>query len=125
MAAITPMKAGVFSAEMECPLYHPETGARLKDYKINVQRVVVQGAGIHRARPEIPAWQCKVAFEIDDAFVTPQIVEEVFNLAGRMKGVGDFRPERKGPYGRFSVKLVTGTTAAKEKSSAKSRKRAA
>lgn len=102
------MSAGVFCAEDKCYLEHPKTGKPIKDYIINTMRAVVQRSGVLRSRPEVPKWSCKVAFDINDDFVSPEQVLGIFDLAGKIAGVGDYRVERKGPYGRFDVKLLAG-----------------
>ena len=30
-------------------------------------------------------------------------IEEILASSGKLVGLGDFRPARKGPYGRFSI----------------------
>ena len=101
---------GAFVIEAECPLVHPKTGKPLTTYsKINVARVVLGAGktakGIVRARPQIDQWQTKLVLEIDDDFISPEQVLQLFALAGRMIGILDWRPERKGSYGRYSVSL--------------------
>jgi len=101
---------GAFTVEAECPLVHPKTGKPLTTYsKINVARVVLgQGKtakGIVRARPQIDLWQTKVVLDVDDDFISAEQVLQLFQLAGRMIGVLDWRPEKKGSYGRYSVSM--------------------
>lgn len=100
--------AGVFVAEERCPLFDPKTKKPIKEYRLKTTRVVVQKNGVQRTRPEIPAWACRIALEVDTDFVSVSQVEELFGLAGRICGVGDWRPAKKGPHGRYTVKLVTG-----------------
>ena len=59
-----------------------------------------------RARPRFNEWACMVAFEIDQDFVSTEVVLELFNRAGKVAGVGDFRPGKQGIYGRYKVELV-------------------
>lgn len=33
------------------------------------------------------------------------IVRELFDIAGSKIGLGDFRPDRRGPFGRFTVTM--------------------
>jgi hypothetical protein len=103
VGAATRVAAGVFNVETETPLFDPESGEPIKDYRVHVTRCVVQRNGVMRARPEIPRWAAEVVFEVDDDFVTVEQVKELLGIAGRIAGVGDWRPEKKGPYGRFKV----------------------
>jgi len=83
------------------------------DYEIMVKRVVVQRQGVLRARPLLKTWKLKfiVAWEaahLGDDFHSTVLPELLDRLGGTI-GIGDFRPARKGPYGRFhtvSIKKV-------------------
>ena len=105
------VKGAVFNAETRCYLTNPETGKPLKangksknsDYGLHSTRVRVGNAGVMRVRPEIERWATKVAFEVDDDFIREEQVIELLNIAGRMAGVLDWRPEKSGAHGRFEV----------------------
>jgi hypothetical protein len=108
-SAISVMKATIFPAEEWCFLLDPKTKKPIpaSQYVIDVRRVVLQKKlGVLRARPKIASWCCVVPFEIDDIIDKPELLVEIGNLAGRMVGVGDFRPEKGGPFGRYTVKLA-------------------
>lgn len=109
--AIAVISGTVFNVEPRCPLYHPKTKKPITTYRINTMRAVVQGQGVRRSRPEIPEWACDVRFEIDTDFLSAgvdliRIVEDLLNISGKIAGVGDYRPQKKGSYGRFSAKLL-------------------
>jgi hypothetical protein len=105
-AAKTYVSAGVFSVQTECILTDPPTNKPITEYHINTMRAVVQRNGVLRSRPEITEWQVDVQLEIDRDFLTPETVLELFNLAGKLVGIGDYRPEKTGPYGRYTVELL-------------------
>lgn len=75
-------------------------GTKNWDY-IDKRRVVVQRNGITRMRPAfLKGWSA----EIDLMVNTPEYIDyslfsEVLSMAGRLIGVGDFRPT----YGRFDI----------------------
>lgn len=102
------LAAAVFCSpgEEKCALIHAKTGKPIREYKINTMRSVVQRQGIMRSRPEIEEWTCIVVFEVDTDFVTPQHVEEFLNMAGKIAGVGDYRPQKAGPFGRYKAELL-------------------
>lgn len=106
MSAIRAMSAGVFNAETRCLLFDPKTKKPIKTHRVHTVRAVIPSskAAVIRGRAEVPTWATKVAFEVDTDFITVGQVKELFALAGRMIGVLDWRPERKGPHGRFKVK---------------------
>jgi len=113
-AATGVVKGSVFPAEERCWLIHPETGEPLgaDDYEVDIRRVVVQRSAVFRARPKITRWATKVAFDIDPDVISPDpdgslpILLYLLNIAGRTIGVGDFRPECGGPFGRFEAELL-------------------
>lgn len=88
----------------ECVLRDPESGEPIREYAVDLRRAVVQRNGVLRARPMIARWTCRVSFVIDVDFVPVQTVEETFARAGLVVGVGDFRPQHKGWFGRFTVR---------------------
>lgn len=65
------------------------------------RRVTVQRAGITRVRPAMRhGWTAQMDFMINlPEYVDPAFFREVLSMAGRLVGVGDFRPT----YGRFDM----------------------
>jgi len=63
--------------------------------------------------PVIPRWEGEVEIHVLDDTITQEVLEEHLVQAGQFIGLGSFRPENRGIYGRF--KLVN----LKEKSSSK------
>lgn len=73
---------------------------RDSDY-LDTRRVMVQRAGINRTRPAMRAgW--KAGFELQiltPEYIDPHFLQDVIQMAGRLVGIGDFRPT----FGRFNV----------------------
>ena len=82
-------------------------GVPFTDYEIDVRRAVVQRNGIQRARPRLREWYCEVRMQIDPVVLRLDVVLQILILAGRQVGVGDYRPERSGSFGRFKVLSFT------------------
>lgn len=89
-------KAGLVAITALCPL-----GTEAWDYEHKC-RVTIQRNGVTRVRPAIKAgWECSVQLLVNlPEYIRPQDLHEVLGAAGRLVGVGDFRPT----YGRFLVK---------------------
>lgn len=70
------------------------------DY-LDTRRVTVQRAGINRTRPAMKmGWKVDVDFQIlTPEYIDSVLFQDVLNMAGRLVGVGDFRPT----YGRFMI----------------------
>ena len=88
-------KAGVVALTNLAPL-----GVKAWDYE-DKRRVVVQRAGINRVRPAMrKGW--KAAFDLmvlTPEYISAQDLNDVITNAGRLVGIGDFRPT----FGRFQI----------------------
>lgn len=75
-------------------------GVKDWDYE-DRRRVTVQRNGITRIRPAMRAgWKCTVELMCNiPEYVDPMLLRQVIDDAGRLIGVGDFRPT----FGRFTV----------------------
>lgn len=69
---------------------------------VDRRRVVVQRNAVPRSRPGVRAgWRAEVELMVNTAeYITAALLREVIIDAGRLVGVGDFRPT----FGRFSIK---------------------
>lgn len=101
--ATAAMKGSVFITET-LSIIEDANGKPLKKYDIDRRSVVVGKARVLRCRPIFEEWSIRVALEINTAILNPDMVRESLALAGMIVGVGDFRPEKGGRFGRFAVK---------------------
>lgn len=94
-SAMDLFKAGIAGAEEYCCL-----GAKDWDY-VDRRRVMIQRSGITRHRPAmLKGWRCTVFLQVLlPEYIPPDILNEVIGSAGRLIGVGDFRPT----FGRFQI----------------------
>lgn len=110
VGARTVLAGAIFTVTDRVPLVHPTTGKPITTYRVNSMRAVVNKAGVTRSRPEIAEWAANLDFEVDDEFIKdPAAVLELMNIAGRVRGVGDFRPQKGGPFGRFRAEAASNT----------------
>lgn len=64
------------------------------------------GMGVLRAFPHFDKWAGKVKFMVLDDTITKEIFERVLKEAGNFVGIGQFRPDKGGYFGRFEVLSV-------------------
>jgi hypothetical protein len=77
----------------------------ITSYEIDARRAIVVGQGIIRRRPRFEQWSTRFTFQYDPGLVDkPELIIEVLNDAGTRVGVGDYRPECSGWFGRFRVR---------------------
>lgn len=102
MFATAAIKGSVFITE-PFALLEDEKGKPATKYTIDRRPVVIGKSRVLRCRPCWSKWQMRVALEIDTAILTAAHVKEALSLAGRIIGIGDYRPEKGGGFGRFKV----------------------
>lgn len=105
-SAISVFQASVFNVDEKAVLIDPKTENPLKTYTIDTRRAIVQRQGIMRSRPRFETWACFLFLQIDEEIMTPQVVEENLNISGQIIGVGDFRIEKRGPFGKYKAELL-------------------
>lgn len=79
-----------------------------QDWEIDRRPVVVQRARIVRSRPMLRKWALEFDIEYDNEEVPKSVLEEILAFAGRRVGIGDFRPDKGGPFGRFFITKFDG-----------------
>lgn len=70
--------------------------------------VVVQRNRILRTRAKFDEWELTFHLDTDNELVDKEQLESWLDIAGRRIGLGDWRPEKSGDYGRFEVVSVEG-----------------
>lgn len=58
---------------------------------------------ILRHRPRFDVWGARFEFLLDDELLSADMAHQLLNEAGTSIGIGDFRPEKRGPFGTFRV----------------------
>jgi len=59
---------------------------------------------IMRYRPMFKDWLLKFEIMFEEE-IAPEVVKEALEIAGKYIGIGDWRPAKKGKFGRFQVTL--------------------
>ena len=54
-------------------------------------------------RPMFDDWKTTFDIEVFEGGFSEQLTRQLVDDAGMRIGIGDMRPEKKGPYGRFKV----------------------
>lgn len=90
--------AGVILPELELPI-------KPTNWEVDARPVVIPSTGgrVMRYRPRFDEWTLSFTLEIDPKMFVTTFVRTLVDDAGTKIGLGDFRPARKGPFGRFKV----------------------
>ena len=94
--------AAVALVELACPLRGPDGDPK---WEVDSRSVVIPATGgrVMCHRPRLDAWQIAFTLEVDTSMFATPLVRQLVDDAGKRIGLGDFRPSRKGPFGRFVV----------------------
>jgi len=85
-----------------CVFVEPEIiPHNIQSYAVDVRRAVIRAtrAAIPRSRPRLDEWSLDFTISVVDDQIPFDIVKKVLELAGAVKGIGDYRPD----FGRFKV----------------------
>lgn len=64
---------------------------------------VGMGTADIRYRPEFPDWRMPVTVKYNSSAISAEQLANLLNTAGFAIGIGEWRPERNGSYGRFHI----------------------
>ena len=73
----------------------------------DIVRIGVQQTDL-RYRPEFSGWSVNVILEVDTDLINEQDIVNLVNRAGFSVGIGEWRPEKGGEYGRFEFDTTQG-----------------
>lgn len=90
--------AGIWLKEIEMPIVD---GAWEPDVRAVVNPAT--GGRMVACRPRFDRWLVSFTLDVDEKLFGSSLVRALVDDAGQKIGVGDFRPARKGPFGRFKV----------------------
>ena len=70
--------------------------------------VVVQRNRVLRTRARFDEWEARFRIDVDEEDVDKENLETWLDIGARKVGLGDWRPEKSGHYGRFEVLSIEG-----------------
>lgn len=101
---VTTLKSSLIPAcmsieEIEVPIIHKEP------WTIDTRAVRIPSTGgrISTHHPCFHDWRLTFTVELDETVIGVKLLREIVDAAGKRVGLGDFRPDCKGPFGKFVV----------------------
>lgn len=81
------------------PLEHSE------DWQVDTRpvRIPATGGRVLAHRPMFEKWRLPFDVQLDTELMSEAFFREIVDAAGKRIGLGDFRPDTKGPFGKFVV----------------------
>lgn len=82
-----------------------EDGVPAKNFEVDSRPVTIPATKgrIMRYRPRWNKWKLQFELLIDESQLAVETAHQLLTEAGASIGIGDFRPEKRGPFGRFRV----------------------
>lgn len=78
------------------------TDANFRD----VRPVRVGQSVVMRTRPRFQTWAVEATAMLDESALDLEVLRVIADKAGNQAGMGDYRPETGGPFGRYTVKIT-------------------
>jgi len=77
-------------------------------FSLYVKRAKIGQQKHVRVRPRFINWSCRGTVRVLDPAITISVLENILQLAGAYKGIGDWRPSSKTPgsYGMFTAEIT-------------------
>lgn len=80
-------------------------GGPAKDFEVDSRPVTIPSTKgkIMMHRPRFDNWGAKFEIRLNDAMLPIEQAHQLLTEAGQTIGIGDFRPQKRGPFGTFRV----------------------
>lgn len=76
-----------------------------KNFEVDSRPVTIPATKgrVMRYRPRFDQWGAEFDITVDDNLLSVEMAHQLLQEAGQSIGIGDFRPEKRGPFGTFRV----------------------
>ena len=88
-----------------CPLYLHDRRTLIKDFEVDSRPVTIPATRgrVMRHRARFNEWSCRANLRINTSILDAATVRQIMSEGLAQIGLGDFRPERGGPFGISSL----------------------
>lgn len=102
-------RASLAKVVAACVLVSPEYLRITEKWEIDSRPVVIPSTKgrVMRHRPRFNTWHVSAEISYDETLLTREQLHRVLTDTGQRVGLLDFRPEKKGPFGRFQVTIFS------------------
>jgi hypothetical protein len=102
---LVPSAVRIMTVDGTLPIYIGSKVAKDKDVIVDARPVVIPATKgrIMRYRPKYENWSLKFDIEVSTDLISTEVCQQLLVEAGTQVGIGDFRPEKRGPFGTFRV----------------------
>jgi len=97
--------SAVFNVGDEVVITNGDGKTPVPDFEVDSRPVTIPATKgrIMRHRARWDCWSATFEVDVDDEVLDSKLVHELLVEGGKRIGIGDYRPEKGGPFGRFQV----------------------
>lgn len=97
--------AAVIVLDDAISLLDPADSTPITDFEVDSRPVTIPATKgrIMRHRPRYDKWAAEFSLQCDETVLDLELIHQLLEEGGRQLGIGDFRPEKGGPFGRFAI----------------------
>jgi hypothetical protein len=97
--------AAVLCLDELCGLYQRDRRTPVIDFEVDSRPVTIPATKgrVMRHRARLNEWAVRVMLRINDDLMAEAMVRQLFAEGVQQIGIGDFRPEKGGPFGTSSI----------------------
>lgn len=87
------------------PLLNGDGKTHIEDFETDSRPVVIPSTKgrVMRHRPRFDQWSMKFTIRINESVLPTDFVQTLLTEGGQQIGIGDYRPEKGGPFGVFQI----------------------
>ena len=99
------LPAAVLILDELCPLFLKDRKTIITDFEVDSRPVTIPATKgrIMRYRARFNEWACIINATINEDLISEALVRQIFTEGLQQIGVGDFRPEKGGPFGTSTL----------------------
>jgi hypothetical protein len=97
--------AAVLVLDELCPLYRNDRRTPLTEFEVDSRPVTIPATKgkVMRHRARFNEWSCRITLRINEDILDGSMVRQLLSEGIQQIGIGDYRPEKGGPFGTSSL----------------------
>lgn len=99
---VVPAAIGVIESDI---VINDADGKAVKNFEVDSRPVTIPATKgrVMRHRPRFDDWSARFTLRINDKILPEEFLQQLLTEAGETQGIGDYRPQKFGPFGCFRV----------------------
>lgn len=97
--------AAVLVTDDEIVIRNGDGKSPIEDFEVDSRPVTIPATKgrVMRHRPRYDNWSATFSIRVNETILPPEFVQTLLTEGGQQIGIGDYRPEKGGPFGTFQI----------------------